>query len=52
MKKNYEKPFLLVHDVQLEDSILSASIVTGGTDSVPLVEEETTQPSDIVDWEF
>lgn len=52
MKKNYQKPLLEVHLVLLEDNILTASIVTGGTGSVPMVEEETTQPSDLVEWNF
>jgi|GEM_PF-3119116 len=52
LKKVYERPIIDMEEVSLEVGIGTASVVTGGSGSIPEVEEETLQRSDLVDWEF
>ncbi|ERJ59359.1 hypothetical protein [Sphingobacterium paucimobilis] len=40
MKKVYKSPTIEVFEVELEESIAAASIVTGGSTSRPQIEEE------------
>lgn len=40
MKKVYKTPTIEVFKVELEESIAASSIVTGGTTSMPQIEEE------------
>ncbi len=40
MKKVYKSPTLEVLKLQLEESIAASSIVTGGSTSMPQIEEE------------
>lgn len=52
MKKKYKRPHIDKLEIVNEDSIATASIVTGGTGSTPLVEDELPQESQLEKWEF
>lgn len=51
MKKKYKNPVVEVLKIRLEESIATASIVSGGSMEKPLIEQEIVQ-EEIVDWLF
>ncbi len=46
------KPQIIKQVIVNEDSMTTASIVTGGTGSTPLIIDEVTQESELENWEF
>lgn len=52
MKKKYLSPQMLVYLIFNEESVATASIVTGGIGSTPIINNEIEQQSDLELWDF